>query len=126
MDAISIIGVVLALIAVVVSIVIYLKELRRSRLTDTIREINELFDFYHNMKDKKDYKERIHFMSKVDRFAVAVNEKLYDKKMTKRRAGKFLLRLYDDFMDEYIAQRRNQFGDDSYYENIVLLIEKLK
>ena len=125
-DIISLVGVLVAIVALVITIVIYMKEMKRTKRVETHREINELFDFYHNMNDKKNYQERVHFMSKIDRFAVPVNEKLFDIEIVKRRASKFLIDQYNDYMKEYIEQRRKQFKDDKYYENIEELISKLK
>ena len=64
-------------------------------------------------------------MSKVERFALSVNEGVYCKKVVKNQASIFLKNQYDGFMKELIAQRRNQFNRDSYYANIEKLINSL-
>lgn len=61
-------------------------------------------------------------MSKVERFATSVNNKLYNRKIVKDRTSIFFKEQYHRFMEEIIIQRRKQFKRDNYYHNIEELL----
>lgn len=111
--------------SILVAISIYCNTARQSKRTETLNALNDLFDTYYEIDGstgKEDYREYVRFISKVDRFAVAFVEKIYDRKLTKARAGEFLCRQYRESMRKIIEQRREQFEREDYYEAIDKMI----
>ena len=112
--------------AILVSVILFLIERANVKKVETIKELNDIYDLYYDLKGKdinKDYTEYVRYMSKVERFAIAVNEKVYNKNVVKRQASIFFKAQYDSFMKDLIAQRRSLVKRDSYYSNIEKLIE---
>ncbi len=115
-------AILISAVSVLVAVATFLISFYQNRKVETIKALNEIFDFYYcSLRDKTmhdDYKEYVKYMSQVDRFAVAVNERLYDKKLVKKRAGIFFANQYEGFMKEIRDQRRRQFKRNDYYSNI--------
>ena len=101
----------------------------KSKKAETIKRINDIYDFYYEICEKdfhEHYFKYVHYMSEVERFAVYVNEGVYNKHIVEKQMSIFLASQYDRFMREIIEQRRKQFGRDSYYKNIEDLIKSFE
>ena len=68
----------------------------------------------------------VRFTRKVDRFATLFNGKMLNQKIVRERAGKFLLRTYEERLAPVIEQQRSQFQRSDYFNGIETMIKDLK
>lgn len=117
----------IAAVSIIVTMGTFLAQHIRTIRVETIHQLNDLFDYYYTELQGKtvntNYLDFVKYMSRLDRFAVAVNEGIYCKGMVKKRASILLTKQYDEFMKGIITQRRAQFHRENYYENIEKLIK---
>jgi len=122
-------SIILAAISVVITIVFHYRDRYISRKVNTYNALNELYDAYYSMHgsvNSRTYREKVQFLSKVNRFSTAAIEGMYDMKIIKKQAGSFLKRLYKELMSDLIRQRRSQFHRDTYYSSIEKLLSRLE
>lgn len=117
--------------SIILTILFRIIDRRRSLIAEINDDISELFDFYYEKLKKTDtkgdeiYSVRVQYMSKLERMARKVNSHCLQKQV-KKQAGQFLLRQNEEFISEYIQQRRKQFHRENYYENTEKLLARLK
>jgi hypothetical protein len=123
------IGAVCSLATVLVAVVTYMIDFHRRKKLETLKELDALWELYQPLKGKKineNYEEYVAYMRKVEHFATAVDEKVYNKRVVKKRASIFFTSQYQRFMKDIIAQRRKQFGRDDYYNSIEKMVLSFK
>ena len=126
---IELISIAVSALAIVVSIVLFWIDFQRRKKTETLQELNHIFDLYYSLPGKdtnKNYKDLVVFMSHLDRFAVAVNTNIFDKKTVKTRAGILMDSVYKEFVKEIAEQRRQQFHREDYYEDTIQMINSIR
>ena len=120
----------IACAGILVSLVLYWLDRAASIKNEMNEEIDKIYDFYYRnltKTDKKDlYHERVQYMSMLNRLARQANSSRYRMKIVNEQAGKFLLRLDEDFIHSIILQRRRQFKRESYYVQLEKMIETLR
>ena len=113
-------------LSVIVAAVTFIINFRRTKKVETLQAIDEIFESYYQLS-KKDvnshYFEYVKYMSKVERFAAAVNAGIYDEKLVHNRTSIMFRKQYNDFMKDIIQQRRKQFNREDYYSEIVKMIQ---
>ena len=122
----DIIGAVCSLATVLVAVVTYMIDFHRRKKLETLKELDALWELYQPLKGKKineNYEEYVAYMRKVEHFAAAVEERVYHKKVVKKRASIFFASQYQRFMKDIIEQRRKQFGRDDYYSSIEKMVK---
>ena len=116
-------------IGLVVAVVTYVRTNNRERDVLTYDKIDELMEANETLVKKdlsKDYMDFVRFTRKVDRFATLYNGKMITRKIVRERAGKFLLRTYEERLAPVIEQQRSQFQRSDYYIGIEQMIAKLR
>ena len=82
----------------------------------TIEKVGSLLEEYHREFDEiginKDFKKDVRFLSKIEQFCIAVDSKVYSKKVVKKYGSKFISYLFDKYKDTVIATRRKNYEDD--------------
>lgn len=102
--------------------------------TDITNGIDELFEFYYSTvksaEKGQEYRVRIDYMSRLDRFAkTVINSRLprrRRKHIVYELTGKFWIREYEAYIEEYIGQRRKQFKRDNYYNALEKMMKQLQ
>ena len=123
------VSVVIAAVAVIVAVVLHFLSERKEKTLRTHNRINELFAANDDIGEKdlnKNYWNLVLYLRKVDRFAVEYNCGLLDKKTVKDRAGKFLIRNYEEYFSVVIPHQRKQFKREDYFSDIEKMIEDLR
>ena len=119
-------SVIIAAIAVIVAVILHFLSDCKEKKVRTHNRINELFAANDDIGEKdlkKNFWEVVLYARKVDRFAVEYNCGLLDKKTVKDRAGKFLIRNYEEYV---IPHQRKQFKREDYFSDIENMIEELR
>ena len=124
----GIVGPVVSAASLLFAAVTYVLDKQRDRKSRTIKKVSELIEDYHeNIADKpinQHYREHVRFLSEVDRFAATTLAGYYSRSQVKKYAGRFLSSVYEKYKDNLIKDRRNQFKNSSYYENLEKLSKK--
>ena len=124
----SVIGSIASTVAVIVTLVTFMIQWRRNKKVETLRALDEIYDAYYLLDGKepaKDYRACVAYINKVNRFAIAFNGGVYDKKAVKGQASIFFKAQYDRFVRDIIEQRRKQFKRDNYYHDIVEMVNSI-
>lgn len=119
------VGVIVSAVSIVVAVCTYVDGVRQKKNVDTLEVIDNIFELYYSLPGtdtNRNYRELVSYMSKVERFAISVNEGLYNKKIVEKRVSILLRENYRIFMKEIIAQRRAQYKRADYYHNIEKLV----
>ena len=122
-------SVIIAAIAVIVAVILHFLSDYKEKKVRTHNRINELFAANDDIGEKdlnKKFWEVVLYARKVDRFAVEYNCGLLDKKTVKDRAGKFLIRNYEEYFSVVIPHQRKQFKREDYFSDIENMIEELR
>ncbi len=121
----AIISALAAVIAAVISVIIYLHTINRERKLYTTQEFFKLRDKYPNLYNATQDK-RLQYLKEMERFCTGVNNKVFDIKIIKQMSGHFLVKQYDDYMQELIYSRRNDNDNEWEYIEYKKFINKLK
>lgn len=137
-----------SIVAIVISILVYLNGLKRETEKETIKElskirrkfydiddfinhipkdiikdINNLKAYFLKEENKKEYSKLKMYFKKLENFAIGVNEKLYDVKIVNKMSGRKLCHQYnilEIWIDEIV---------DSYpkkYQEFRIMINNIK
>lgn len=121
----AIVSALAAVIAAVISVIIYLHTINRERKLYTTQEFFKLRDKYPNLYNATQDK-RLQYLKEMERFCTGVNNKVFDIKIIKQMSGHFLVKQYDDYMQELIYSRRNDNENEWKYIEYEKVINKLK
>ena len=123
------IPVIIAAFSLIFAVVSFLFERKQTKSYETLNRVESLMEqYYEKLRNKgvnDHYADYVKYLGELDRFARGVNEGVYSKRIVKRHASIFLKMQYESFAKKLIADRRKQFGRESYYENIEQLIKEL-
>ncbi len=130
----TIISSVLSLAAVVVAVATFLSDRKRTQRVETIEELNHIFSRYYEIRDldlNTNYRTFCSFVSHLDRFAYAVNNGVYNKKIVAERASRLFDHMDKTFMRSVIDKHREQYknvisGGDPYYKEIDIMLETIR
>ena len=125
----NIVASLLSLLSIVVAVATFLSDRRRTKRVETIKELNKIFERYYMIKDlnlNDNYKEFCSFVSDFSRFAYAVNERVYDEKVVIEKASRLIESMYESFLKSVIEKHRKQFKDDTYYQEIDVLMNNIR
>lgn len=114
-----------AILAVILSITVYIHGLNRERKLDTLRRFSELRQEYFNTKDL-DMKGKLKYLNELEHFATGVNEGIYDIRTVKRMSGRRLIKQYDTWGADLIKERRELSGTSTAFCEYEKLIKRIK
>lgn len=114
-----------AVVAIIISIMLYRHGLKRERKTDTLRVFSEIRKKYYNTKTL-DEKEKLMYLNELEYFATGVNENIYDIRIVKKISGGRLIKQYENWIADFIQIRRSKFGNSKTYCEYEKMIKKLK
>lgn len=103
-----------AVVAIIISIMLYRHGLKRERKTDTLRVFSEIRKKYYNTKTL-DEKEKLMYLNELEYFATGVNENIYDIRIVKKISGGRLIKQYENWIADFIQIRRSKFGNSKTY-----------
>ncbi len=129
MKIIELITSLITMLAFLWTAVTYFTTKNRERRVRTYDKLDKLFEENAALRGKdfsKDYLDYVDYVRKISRLATEYNERIIDRRIVAKRAGNFLIRLYDDKMVKIIAQQRKQFDRPEYFSNIDIMIKDLR
>ena len=94
-------GDILSFISIAVAVIIFFVTRYRTQKVETLQKIDELTEGYYDVRDKdvsKDYKEYVSYLSKLDRFAKAVNQHVYQERVVKKHDLNCFVRGTNDYI----------------------------
>ncbi len=121
-------GDILSFISIAVAVITFFVTRHRTQKVETLQKIDELTEGYYDVRDKdvsKDYKEYVSYLSKLDRFAKAVNQHVYMERVVKKHDLFFKTLYQHGFIQKLVPQRRKQFKRESYYQDLEIMLKKL-
>ena len=120
-------GDILSFISIAVAVTTFFVTRYRTKKVETLQKIDELTEGYYDVRDKdvsKDYKEFVSYLSKLDRFAKAVNRHVYLQRIVKQNDLFFKALYKHGFIQKLVPQRRKQFKRESYYQDLETMLKK--
>lgn len=126
-------GIIIAALSLLITAGTFIWDKLLSRKQRTLEALSELKDSYHdeiagkNKKKESDdyYRTCVKFFGKLDSFCAGALSGYYSYRAVKNGGGKLIVRLYKEFKEYLIDQRRKQFKDAEYYISIEKLAAKL-
>lgn len=128
-DTIELIASICTCLSLVGGVISYLSSAQREKILRTNEAIDDLYaknDELVSKNMKSNYMDFVVFTRNVDRFAKVYNAKRYNKRIVKRQAGAFLVRLYDEKLNGIISQQRKQYQRDTYFAQVEEMISDLR
>lgn len=128
-DTIELVASICTCLSLVGGVITYLSSARREKILRTNEAIDDLYaknDELVSKNMKINYMDFVVFTRNVDRFAKAYNAKRYNKRIVKKHAGAFLVRLYDEKLNGIISQQRKQYQRDTYFAQVEEMIGDLR
>lgn len=128
-DTIELVASICTCLSLVGGVITYLSSARREKILRTNEAIDALYaknDELVSKNMKINYMDFVVFTRNVDRFAKAYNAKRYNKRIVKKHAGAFLVRLYDEKLNGIISQQRKQYQRDTYFAQVEEMIGDLR
>ena len=101
----TIITAIAAILALAVTVGIYYHGLRREIRLETIKAFSEIRNRYPNTKSLDD-KLKLKYLNELEYFSIGINTGIYDAVIVKKMSGGRLIRQYDNWMKEFIRNRR--------------------
>lgn len=123
-DVFAIISGIAAAVAVGISIFTYIHGLNRERKAETLKAFSEIRKKYFNTKTLDD-KEKLKYINELEYFATGVNCKIYDSKIVRKMSGSRLISQYDDWVADYIQERRDRHGNKNAYCEYEKMIKEI-
>ncbi len=114
-----------AVIAIVISILLYKHGVNRERKIDTLRKLSEIRKNYFNTKIL-DKKEKLQYLNELEFFATGINEKIYDIRIVNKMSGGRLISQYDNWASDFIEDRKENYGNEKTYSEYQKMIHNLK
>ena len=120
------IGDMAAVVACVISVVVYKHTVSREARTETIRQLTLLRSKYPKVSWLTK-KQKINYLRDMEFFCTGVNEGLYHLRIVKKMSGRRLLNQYNGGMKEFMLERRSgQSHPEDTYVEYEKVMEKLK
>lgn len=123
-----IVEVIAALVSVagaVISVVIYLRTVKREAKIATLNVLRNLRGKYPDFGYKTD-DEKTQYLKEMEFFCTGVNEKIYDINIVKKMSRTFLLSQYECVFKEFIKERKADVGQKNIYCEYENVIKKLR
>ena len=122
---------IIAAISVLVAGLTFVFDKIVARKQRTIEKLIELRTFYHDSiagnKNKKEddyYRKCVKFFGNVEELCSGAFTGYYSQSVIKKTGSRFITLLYNNYKEYLIAQRRAQFHNDDYYQNLENLVKK--
>lgn len=117
-------SVLVALLAIGISIWTYIHGLNRERRVDTIESLRRIRTKYFNTKSLSD-KEKLQYLNEMEYFATGINSQIYDIEIANKMSGGRLISQYKDWCENFIEERKSR-GSENAYSEYKRMIDELK
>ena len=118
-------SVLVALLAIGISIWTYIHGLNRERRVDTIESLRRIRTKYFNTKSLSD-KEKLQYLNEMEYLATGINSQIYDLEIVNKMSGGRLISQYKDWCENFIEERRMRPGSENAYSEYKRMIDELK
>lgn len=119
------IGDMAAVVACVISVVVYKHTVSREARTETIKQLTLLRSKYPKVSWLTK-KQKINYLRDMEFFCAGVNEKIYDLDIVKKMSGRRLLKDYTA-LEDFVAQRKQmQTHPETTYIEYETVMKKLE
>lgn len=128
-EMVELIASICTCLSLVGGMITYFSSTQREKMLRTNEAIDDLYAKHDELVKKNiksDYMDFVIFTRNVDRFAKAYNAKRYSKRIVKKHAGAFLVRLYDEKLNGIISQQRKQYQRDTYFAQVEEMVGDLR
>lgn len=129
---------ILAVIAIVLSVVIYLVSPRHEKVRATLEAFPAIRASFHGLLAQAgmtpdnldlDAEELVavlrRYLTQLEYFAVGVNEHAYSLRIVERVSGTLMIRQYQQFLGAYVARRRELRGQRTLYLEYERMMKQL-
>lgn len=139
-DIIALIALVFSILSVIITLVTYIKGLRRERKYATLHAFNTLqeqvLDHLNPYTKKRvkeiaenpgseEYKQLSGYLARLEHFSVGVNTRIYDIRVVRRLAGRYLCGLQGK-IDPLIQKKRSINHLERHYNEFETMMKKIR
>ena len=134
------ISIIIAVVSVIFSVITYMKNVAHDRKQATLDAFSklqtEVFDELNHITKSEiaeisnnprssEYKELSKNLARIEHFCVGINTKVYDLKIVKRLAGRYIIVAYEKYLP-MIERKRNINQSAKHYDEFETAVNKLK